>query len=56
MRVMKILVAGGIRMKQMITLGMLFMVALSACAAPAATQESIDTTQQVDVTVFKAPN
>jgi hypothetical protein len=53
---MKILVAGGLRMKRLLTLGVLFVVALSACIAPAATQESVDTTQQVDVTVFKAPN
>lgn len=43
-------------MKRLLILGVLVLVALSACAAPATTQEAADTTKTVDVTVFKAPN
>ena len=43
-------------MKRLLMLSLLVVVALSACTAPAATQEAADANQQVDVTVFKAPN
>ena len=42
-------------MKRLLTFSLLVVVALSACTAPAATQQAADATQQVDITVFKAP-
>lgn len=42
-------------MKRFLTFSLLVVVALSACTAPAATQQTADATQQVDITVFKAP-
>lgn len=42
-------------MKRYLIFSLLFVVALSACTAPAATQQAADATQQVDITVFKAP-
>ena len=43
-------------MKRLLTLSLFVVVVLSACAAPAATQQAVEPNQQVDVTVFKAPN
>ena len=43
-------------MKRLLMLSLLVVVALSACTAPAATQDAADTNQQVNVTVFKEPN
>lgn len=43
-------------MKRLLVLGMLVLLALSACAAPAITQEAVDTTKQADITVFKPAN
>ncbi len=43
-------------MKRLLALGVLVLVALSACAAPATTQEAVDTTKSADITVFKPAN
>jgi hypothetical protein len=43
-------------MKRLLGFSLLIVVALSACAAPTATQQVVEPDQQVDVTVFKAPN
>ena len=43
-------------MKRLFAFVVLVLVAVSACAAPATTQEAVDTTKQADVIVFKPAN
>jgi hypothetical protein len=49
-------IAGGEFMKRLLALGVLVLVALSACAAPATTQQAVDTTKQAEIIVFKPSN
>jgi hypothetical protein len=42
-------------MKRFLAFSLFVVVVLSACTAPAATEQAANATQQVDITVFKAP-